>query len=139
MNLQELNIKKLTILWECCDANVSLRQKLEKEFLARKGNKKYSFEYLYSINKVGNRPLTFYFIPQTISFNTYGKVIVVDLILDEFELATIHRTYVSKPPVRTFGILKAKCWDIGMKKEQHIELSKTGFNTSDIGLVEYEL
>ena len=138
MNVQELDIKKLTVLWECCDANVSLRQKLEKEFLARKGNKKYSFEYLYSINKVGNRPLTIYFIPQTDSFNRYGKIIVADLILDDFEIAAIHKTYLSKPPVRTFGMLKAKCWNTEITKEQHIELSKTGFNTSDIGLIEYE-
>ena len=138
MNLQELDIKKLTVLWECCDANELLRQKLEREFLARKGNKKYSFEYLYSINKVGNRPLTIYFIPQTDSFNRYGKIIVADLILDDFEIERIHKTYLSKPAVRTYGMVRAKNWNLELSKPQNVQLSKTGFNTSDIGLIEYE-
>jgi len=138
MNFSDLDIKKLIVIWECCNANPTLKGSIEKEFERRKGNKKYSVEYLYSINKIGGRPLVIYFIPQTDCYNKYGKSIVVDLELSEVEANEIYRTYKSTPPVRTYGALRAKTWNNDMSVKLKIELSEIGFKTSSVGLVEYE-
>ncbi len=139
MNLKELDSKKLAVIWEHCTANPELKEKVEQELILRKGNRKFSREYLYSINRVGNKALTIHFIPTTPGYLKFGKNITVDLILEEPEAEQLHKTYSSQPPVRTYGLVKGKSLIYGsLSSEQEKELKQIGFDCADIGMVEYE-
>ena len=139
MNLEELDSKKLAVIWEHCTANPDLKEKVEQELILRKGNRKFSKEYLFSINRVGNKALTIHFIPTTPGYLKFGKSITVDLILEENEVEQLHKTYSSQPPIRTYGLVKSKSLIYGsLSAEQDKELKQTGYDCSDIGMVEYE-
>ena len=139
MNLKELDSKKLAVIWEHCTANPELKERVEQELILRKGNRKFSREYLYSINRFGNKALTIYFIPTTPGYLKFGKTITVDLILDESEVEQLHKTYTSQPPVRTYGLVRCKSLVYGsLSANQEKELKHNGFDCGDIGVVEYE-
>ncbi len=139
MNLKELDSKKLAVIWEHCTANPELKERVEQELILRKGNRKFSREYLYSINRVGNKALIIHFIPTTPGYLKFGKNITVDLILEESEVEWLHKTYSSQPPVRTYGLVKSKSLIYGsMTNEQEKALKETGFDCADIAVVEYE-
>ena len=139
MNLKELDSKKLAVIWEHCTANPELKERVEQELILRKGNRKFSREYLYSINSVGNKALTIHFIPTTAGYLKFGKSITVDLILEDSEVEQLHKTYSSQPPVRTYGKVKSKSLLYGtLSAEQDKELKLMGFDCADIGMVEYE-
>jgi len=139
MNLKELDSKKLTVIWEHCNANPELKERVEQELILRKGNRKFSREYLYSINRVGNKALIIHFIPTTPGYLKFGKTITVDLTLEEPEAEQLHKTYSSQPPVRTYGMIKSKSLIYGsLSAEREKELTQTGFDCADIGMVEYE-
>jgi len=112
--------------------SVEAKSILEKEFLLRSCNKKYSIEYLYSINKTGKKLLTIYFLPNTAAYSRYGFSILVDLYLTETE--RIYNTYLSKPPIRTYGIIKAQTSFLSIFPQQEKDLIEIGFNTADIGI-----
>ena len=139
MNLKELDSKKLAVIWEHCTANPELKEKFEQELILRKGNRKFSREYLYSINLVGNKALTINFIPTTPGYLKFGKSITVDLILEESQAEQLHRTYASHPPVRTYGLDKCKLLIYGaLSVDQEKELKQAGLDCADIDAVEYE-
>ena len=139
MNLKELDSKKLAVIWEHCTANPELKEKVEQELILRKGNRKFSKEYLYSINRVGNKALTIHFIPTTPGYLKFGKSITVDLIQEEPDVEQLRKTYSSQPPVRTYGLVKCKSLIYGsLTAVQEKELKLLGFDCADIGLVEYE-
>ena len=139
MNLKELDSKKLAVIWEHCTANPQLKERVEQELILRKGNRKFSKEYLYSINRVGNKALVIHFIPTTPGYLRFGKTITVDLILDDSEAEQLHKTYSSQPPVRTYGMVKCKSLIYGsISAEQEKELKQNGFDCADIAVAEYE-
>jgi len=139
MNLKELDSKKLAVIWEHCTANPELKEKVEQELLLRKSSRKFSMEYLYSINRVCNKALVIHFIPTTPGYLKFGKSITVDLILEDSEVEQLHKTYSSQPPVLTYGMVKCKSLLYGsISTEQDKELKQTGFDCADIAVVEYE-
>jgi hypothetical protein len=139
MNLKELDGKKLAVIWGYCNANPELKRKIEEEFKLRRGNPKFSKQYLFSINKIGNRALIIHFLPNTSGYLKYGECITVDLVLDDEEAEQLQITCQSKPPVRTYGLVKSKLLiRDSFLSEQRKELLEKGFDCADISIVEYD-
>ena len=139
MNLKEIESKKLLVIWEHCTANPTLKESVETELKLRQGNRKFSKEYLYSINRIGNKALTIHFIPISPGYLKFGKSITVDLILDDSEAEKMHKTYSSQPPVRTYGLVKCKSLIKGsISAEQEKALREIGFDCAEISVVEFE-
>lgn len=139
MNLKELESKKLLVIWEHCTANPTLKESVEQELKLRQGNRKFSKEYLYSINRIGSKALIIHFIPTSPGYLKFGKSITVDLILDDSEAEKMHKTYSSQPPVRTYGLVKCKSLiKEALSLEYEKELKEVGFNCADISVVEFE-
>ena len=137
VDLSTFDLLTLHEIWSRQTLSVEAKTLLENEFLLRRSNKKYSIEYLYSINKIGKKLLTIYFLPNTPSYSRYGFSILVDLFLIEAETKRIHNTYLSKPPIRTYGIIKAQTSFLSIFPQQEKDLINIGFDTADIGLITY--
>ncbi|MGZ5244695.1 MAG: hypothetical protein ACXWEY_16655 [Bacteroidia bacterium] len=140
MNLTNLTLDSLWTFLDACTANPLLKSKIEAELQHRiPPTKKFSREYLYSVNIVGKKALIIYFIPATDSFEQYGRKIVVNMVLDDETKEALSKNYASKPTVRSHGKVKADSLIIeGITEEQRKLLKTQGFNTEDIMLVEWE-
>ena len=137
VDLSAFDLLKLHEVWSRTTTSQETKKLIENEFLMRGRNKKYSIEYLYSINIIGKKLLTIYFLPITPSYGRYGFSILVDLLLNEAETKRIHNTYLSKPPIRTYGIIKAQTSFLSLTPQQETDLAEIGFDTNDIGLITY--
>ncbi len=140
MNLANLNLDALYTFLDTCTANPALKEKIQKEITARiPANKKYSREYLYSVNIVGKKALFIYFIPESQSFTKYGRKITVNLFLDDETRNELAENYAAKPAVRTHGWIKAESLDpMELDDDLRKALKSNGFNTVDIMLVTWE-
>lgn len=140
MNLTNLNLDALWTFLEACTANPLLKDKIEAEIKHRiPATKKFSREYLYSVNIVGKKALIVHFIPGTDSFDKYGRKVVVNMVLDDETKEVLAKNYASKPSIRTHGKVKAESLVIeGITDENRKLLRAQGFNTEDIMLVEWE-
>ena len=140
MDLAKLNIDALWLIIDTCNGNDILKEKVETEFQNRIPKPlKYSQEYIYSVSVIGNKAITIYFIPNSVSYIKFGRKITVDIIWDEGIIAEIAQNYSSKPVMRTSGMVKCKTMilddlSLGQKKE----LGEYGFNTVDILFCDYE-
>jgi len=140
MNLSGLTLDALWTFADACTANPVLKSKIEAELQSRvPAVKKFTREYLYSVNIVGKKALIIYFIPGTDSFEKYGRKIVVNMVLDDDSKEELSKNYQSKPTVRTHGNVKAESLVIeGITEEQRKLLKTVGFDTVDIMFCEWE-
>jgi len=139
MNIESLSLKNLLLFREVSQPGTELRQKAELEIIARaKEFKEVSLEFIYSVCKVGKRPLNLYFRPDTPSYQLYGTEVIIDMYLDNDQKEILDNQYKSKPPVRTYGNFKATPLNVDNLNQQQItDLRSIGINTSDILGCEY--
>lgn len=134
MNLQNLDIHRLSILWQASGGNPQLKRLIEIELQKRVvTNTNFSREYLFKVSKIQNHAITIIFIPTTESFNEYGDNVTVDLLLDDSEFEELIKNYSSNPPINTSGQLRAKVLVKDKLTEQQISrLENIGFHTNEI-------
>lgn len=134
MNFQELDIRRLSILWQASRRNPQLKGLIEN-VLEKKiaTNTNFSREYLFKISKIQNHAITISFIPTTDSFNEYGANVTVDLLLDDSEMEELLKNYSAKPPMKTSGQFRAKALIKDKLNEDQISrLENVGFHTNEI-------
>ncbi|MGQ1947490.1 hypothetical protein ACT3CD_10385 [Geofilum sp. OHC36d9] len=134
MNLQELDVHRLTILWQASGGNLQLKKLIESELQKRiVSNTNFSREYLFKVSKVQNHAITISFIPTTDSYNEYGANVTVDLLLDDVEMEELLKNYSAKSPINTSGQLKAKALVKDRLNENQLSrLENIGFHTKEI-------
>ena len=134
MNLQEIDVHRLTILWQASGGNPQFKSLVENELQKRiASNTNFSREYLFKVSKVQNHEITISFIPTTNSFNEYGANVTVDLLLSDIEMEELLRNYSSNPPINTNGQLRAKALVKDKLNENQLSrLENIGFHTSEI-------
>ena len=134
MNLQEIDVHRLTILWQASGGNPELKVIIEKELQKRIAtNTNFSREYLFKLSKIQNHAITISFIPTTDSYNEYGANVTVDLLLSDIEMEELLRNYSSNPPINTNGQLRAKALVKDKLNENQLSrLENIGFHTSEI-------
>jgi len=134
MNLQELDVHRLTILWQASGGNSQLKKLIESELQKRiVSNTNFSREYLFKVSKVQNHAITISFIPTTDSYNEYGANVTVDLLFDDVEMEELLKNYSAKSPINTSGQLKAKALvKDRLNDNQLSRLENIGFHTKEI-------
>lgn len=134
MNLQELDVHRLTILWQASGGNPKLKDLIEIEIQKRiSNNLNFSREYLFQISKIQNHAITISFIPTTDSFNEYGANVTIDLLLNDSEMEELLKNYSANPSINTSGQLRAKALvNDKLKENQASRLENIGFNTNEI-------
>lgn len=134
MNLTQMELSELNILWQASGGNPALKEAIENELQARIGNNQnFSIEYLFRISMLQNHALGINFIPSSEAYNLYGPNITVSLILEGEELEGIGKNYYAQPPVNSYGNVKVQVLVNENLTPVQIEHLKTeGFNTSDI-------
>lgn len=134
MDIKQFDLNGLTILWQASGRNLDLKAALEQELQDRiLINKNFSKEYFFGVCKMRNHAITVSFIPTSDAFNNYGQHITIDILLDEIEMTEMIKNYSSKPPVNTYGQLKAKALVTdGLTAGQIDRLMNIGFHTSEI-------
>ncbi len=96
-------------------------------------NKKISKEYLYELSIIKSHAIGITFIPDSLGCKIYGSNIVVDLDLDDSEFEILTKNYFSKPPINTYGKIRAKALVKDKLTNEQIErLNNEGFDTEDI-------
>ena len=134
MKLHELDVHRLTILWQASVENPQLKEDIEIELQKRiASNKNFSREYLFEVSKVKNHAITISFIPTTDSYYEYGENVTIELLLNEGEMKELHKNYFASTPINTSGQLKA----IALVKDKLTEnqlsrLEDIGFHTKEI-------
>lgn len=138
MDMEKLNLNKLTIFWEASTGNPVLKKDVEAEIQKRiKNNRQYSREYIFKKSILEKHSIGVTFLPTTDSYNFYGQNITIEIVLDEAEINEIYTNYISKPPINTEGRLKASLLVKKDLNESQIERLKTiGFHTNEILEVE---
>ena len=134
MNLQDLDVHRLTILWQASGGNTQLKDLIENELQKRIAtNKSFSREYLFKVSKIQNHAITISFIPTTDSYNEYGANVTIDLLLSNRELEEFLKNYSANPPMNTSGQLRAKALVKDKLTEDQISrLKNIGFHTNEI-------
>ena len=134
MNLQNLDIHRLTILWQASSGNLELKAFIENELQKRIAtNKNFSREYLFKVSKIQNHAITISFIPTTDSFIEYGSNITIELLLNDSEIEELMKNYSANPPINTSGQLRAKALVKDKLNEgQILRIENIGFHTNEI-------
>lgn len=134
MNLQDLDVHRLTILWQASGGNTQLKDLIEKELQKRIAtNKNVSREYLFKVSKIQNHAITISFIPTTDSYNEYGANVTIDLLLNNSEMEEFLKNYSANPPINTSGQLRAKALvKDKLNEDQLSRLENIGFHTNEI-------
>ena len=134
MNLQELDVHRLTILWQASGGNLQLKELIESELQKRiVSNTNFSREYLFKVSKVQNHAITISFIPTTDSYNEYGANVTIDLFLSDIEMEELLKNYSTNPPINTSGQLRAKALvNDKLTENQLTKLEEIGFHTREI-------
>jgi hypothetical protein len=134
MNLQELDVHRLTILWQASGGNPQLKELIESELQKRiVPNTNFSREYLFKASKVQNHAITISFIPTTDSYNEYGANVTIDLLLSDSEMEEFLKNYSANPPINTSGQLRAKALVKDKLNENQLSrLENIGFHTNEI-------
>lgn len=134
MNLQDLDVHRLTILWQASGGNPELKALIENELQKRIAtNKNFSREYLFRVSKIQNHAITISFIPTTNSHNDYGANVTIDLLLNDSEFEELIKNYSSDPPINTSGQLRAKALvKDKLTEEEMLRLENIGFHTNEI-------
>jgi hypothetical protein len=134
MNLLELDVHRLTILWQASGGNPQLKALIETELQNRIVlNKNFSLEYLFKVSKVQNHAITISFIPTTDSYNEYGANVTIDLLLSDSEMKELLKNFSANPPINTFGQIRAKALvKDNLTENQISRLENIGFHTNEI-------
>lgn len=134
MELKQIDLNNLTVLWQTSGGNLGLRNAIEQELQLRTlDNRNFSREYIFKVCKIGNHAITILFIPTSEAHRTYGDNVTIDMILDEEGLKEMITNYSAKPPINTYGLIKAKALVKDNLTAEQIELlAINGFNTCDI-------
>lgn len=134
MNLQDLDVHRLTILWQASGGNTQLKDLIENELQKRIAtNKSFSREYLFKVSKIQNHAITILFIPTTDSYNEYGANVTIDLLLSNSEMEEFLKNYSANPPINTSGQLRAKALvKDKLNEDQLSRLENIGFHTNEI-------
>ena len=134
MNLLELDVHRLTILWQTSGGNPQLKALIETELQNRIAtNKNFSREYLFKVSKIQNHAITISFIPTTVSYNDYGASVTVDLLLNDSEIEELLKNYSANPPINSSGQLRAKALVKDKLNENQLSrLENVGFHTNEI-------
>jgi len=134
MNLQDLDVHRLTILWQASGGNTHLKDLIENELQKRIAtNKNFSREYLFKVSKIQNHAITISFIPTTDSYNEYGANVTIDLLLSNSEMEEFLKNYSANPPINTSGQLRAKALvKDKLNEDQLSRLENIGFHTNEI-------
>jgi len=134
MNLQDLDVHRLTILWQASGGNTQLKDLIENELQKRIAtNKSFSREYLFKVSKIQNNAITISFIPTTDSYNEYGANVTIDLLLSNSEMEEFLKNYSANPPINTSGQLRAKALvKDKLNEDQLSRLENIGFHTNEI-------
>lgn len=134
MNLQDLDVHRLTILWQASGGNTQLKDLIENELQKRIAtNKSFSREYLFKVSKIQNHAITISFIPTTDSYNEYGANVTIDLLLSNSEMEEFLKNYSANPPINTSGQLRAKALvKDKLNEDQLSRLENIGFHTNEI-------
>jgi len=134
MNLQDLDVHRLTILWQASGGNTQLKDLIENELQKRIAtNKNFSREYLFKVSKIQNHAITISFIPTTDSYNEYGANVTIDLLLSNSEMEEFLKNYSANPPINTSGQLRAKALvKDKLNEDQLSSLENIGFHTNEI-------
>jgi hypothetical protein len=134
MDLTQLELSALNILWQASGGNPEFKAAIENELQARiANNQNYSIEYLFNISMLQNHALGINLIPSSEAYNLYGPNITVSLILEGDQLEHIGRNYFAQPPVNSFGDIKVEVLvKDNLTPEQIENLKSEGINTSHI-------
>ena len=140
MDLKKFDLQRLTILWQCSDSNVELKNLIEDELKIRiQNNTNFSREYLFDVSKIQNHAITVKFIPTTDAYVAYGADVTVDLLLSDAEMVELLENFSAKPPLNTIGQIKARALVTdNMTEEQIAQLEEVGFHTTEILEIEIE-
>ncbi len=127
MNLNDIKIETLALLWETSAGNASLITQIEDVFQQKlNNNTDYSKEFLYHLTINKRKVFTANFIPTSEAFKKLGKYIVVlELSLTEEEEKQLLINLYSKPSKHTYGEVTAK-----ILTENSFQIIK--FNTNEI-------
>ena len=131
-NLLDLN--GLVTLWKASGENLGIKKVIEGHILAKsKGEPKFSKEALFNISKARNHAITLEFLPGSKSHSAFGDGLTIDLILEDAEVHQIIENIQSKPPINSYGTLRAKeLVPSGLNPQQIEQLANDGFDTNDI-------
>lgn len=109
MNIHEMDIKTLMIIWETSHRNLFLKNQIEIELQKRIPNNNIFYrEYFFNICKIKDHAITVFFLPTSNAFKNYGKNISIDVIYSDEEINELVRNYRSEPSIKTFGMIRAK-------------------------------
>jgi len=134
LNLHEIEIGQLVMLWQVSDGNPLLKQQIETELQNRiANNSNFSREYFFEICKIKNHAITVSFIPTSDSYEIYEPHLTIDIILNDEEMQEQIKNYSAKPPIQTNGLIKAKVLvKDNLTSGQITKAAETGFHTRDI-------
>ncbi len=134
MNLQEMELSQLVMLWQAAGGNPQFKLLIEAELQNRiQGNANFSREYFFDICKIKNHAVTVLFIPTSKAYELYGPNLTIDILLTEEEMQEMFKNYSAKPSVNTTGTIKAKILvKNNLSKEQIENAENIGFHTSEI-------
>ncbi len=138
MNLQQTNINTLATMWTVSSGNPELKLLIEAELANRiLVNNSFSKEYLFDINKIKGHALGIFFIPTSNAYNTFGNYVTVDYLIDA-EKEVLMKNYINKPPINSYGNIKAKALVTDNLSQEQIDLLvQKGFDTNEILSVQH--
>jgi hypothetical protein len=133
MELENLDIETLGDMYLGLENNPELKSALETELQNRiDNNTNFSREYLVRESIVNNHALGIQFIPNTESYNNYGRNITVAVSENE-DLEGLIQNYTANPPINTFGNIRLRVLvDNNLTQEQIEALDNEGIDTSHI-------
>ena len=110
MNIKEMNVSQLALLWGVSSLDDANKAIIESELKARvQQNNKFSREYLYYLSNFQKRTIGVEFIPTSDAYNRYGAdIAVVEILLNDAERDELAKNYSMQPPLNTSGKIKAK-------------------------------
>ena len=134
MDLTQLELNALAILWQASNGDLALRTNIENELQARIANNEiYSREYLFRVSHLQNHAVGINFIPSSESYLNYGANVTVSILLNDEEINEIGQNHFANPQINTYGNVKATVLvEDNLTPNQIADLATEGFNTSDI-------
>lgn len=140
MDLTQMNLNELNILWLASGGNVDLKLAIEDEFQKRiENNQNYSREYLFQTSEIQNRVITIHFIPESQAYNKYGSnITIIKMLVDDEELIEFGNNFITNPPINTYGNIKVNILVTDDLSEGQIaEIASDGFDTSNILTIQH--
>lgn len=136
MELEELDLSALSILYSASQNNVDLKVQIEAELQKRIAtNNTFSRERLFEISVIQNHAIGMHFIPTSAAFNSFGANITVE-VSDNNDLELFAKNLASDSRVNTYGNIRLKALVIRDLTQGQIDaLQNEGIDTSDISSI----